>query len=48
MLKFRYLFSNPDLALMLLKNWEYDPDTDELFKYFRISANAIYRVHING
>ena len=48
MLKFRYLFSNPDLALMLLKNWKYDPDTDELFKYFRISANAIYPVHING
>ena len=48
MLKFRNLFSNPDLALILLKNWEYDPDTDELFKYFRISANAIYPVHING
>lgn len=42
MLKFRYLFNNPDLAEMLVKNWEYDPDSLELFKYFRISANAVY------
>jgi len=46
MLKFRYLFHNPDLAEMLVKNWDYDPESLELFKYFRISANAIYPFRI--
>lgn len=48
MLKFRYLFDNPDLARMLLKNWDYDADSEELFQYFRISANAIYPLRIDG
>ncbi|MDO9086049.1 MAG: phosphotransferase [Anaerolineaceae bacterium] len=48
MLKFRYLFNNPDLAHMLVKNWEYDEDSEELFQYFRISANAIYPMKIYG
>ncbi len=48
MLKFRYLFNNPDLAEMLVKNWEYDPDSLELFKYFRISANAVYPFRLSG
>ena len=48
MLKFRYLFNNPDLAEMLVKNWEYDPDSLELFKYFRISANAVYPFRLAG
>lgn len=48
MLKFRYLFNNPDLARMLAKNWDYDEDSEELFQYFRISANAIYPLRIQG
>ncbi|MBE0685758.1 MAG: phosphotransferase [Anaerolineaceae bacterium] len=48
MLKFRYLFDNPDLARMLVKNWDYDEESEELFQYFRISANAIYPLRIQG
>jgi len=48
MLKFRYLFDNPDLARRLAKNWDYDEDSEELFQYFRISANAIYPLRIHG
>lgn len=42
MLKLKYLFDNSELALMLLKNWNYDDESLSLFKYFRISSNAIY------
>jgi Ser/Thr protein kinase RdoA (MazF antagonist) len=42
MLKLKYLFSNVDLAQMLLNNWEHDKDYPEFLKFFRISANAIY------
>lgn len=42
MMKLRYLFNNPDLAEMLLKNWDYDQDSVGLFQNFRISANAVY------
>ncbi|MGE5654609.1 MAG: phosphotransferase enzyme family protein [Bacillota bacterium] len=42
MLKLKYLYSNSDLAAMIVKNWEYDESSLELFKYYRISANAIY------
>lgn len=42
MLKLKYLFDNRDLAIMLLKNWNYDNDSLELFEHFRISSNAIY------
>lgn len=42
MLKLKYLFDNSELALMLLKNWSYDEESLTLFKYFRISSNAIY------
>ncbi|MBN1427014.1 MAG: phosphotransferase [Anaerolineae bacterium] len=42
MLKLRYLFDNTDLAEMLLKNWEYDASSLDMFQYYRISANAIY------
>jgi Ser/Thr protein kinase RdoA (MazF antagonist) len=31
-----------------MKNWEYDEDSEELFQYFRISANAIYPMKIHG
>lgn len=48
MLKFRYLFNNQDLAEMLVKNWEHDSESLELFKYFRISANAIYPFKKDG
>jgi len=48
MLKLCYLFDNPDLARMLVKNWDYDEESEELFQYFRISANAIYPLRIQG
>jgi Ser/Thr protein kinase RdoA (MazF antagonist) len=48
MLKLRYLFSNPDLALMLLKHWEYDEASLDLFQYYRISTNAIYPFRQNN
>lgn len=48
MMKLRHLFSNFDLAEMLLKNWEFDEDSLDLFKEFRISANAIYPFKQNG
>lgn len=42
MMKLKYLFNNEDLALMCLENWAYDEASLELFKYFRISSNAVY------
>lgn len=41
-MKLKYLFNNEDLALMCLKQWHYDNDSTDLFKYYRISSNAIY------
>ena len=48
MMKLRHLFNNPALAEMLLKNWEYDETSLDLFQYFRISANAIYPFKKDG
>lgn len=48
MLKLKYLFDNRDLAMMLINNWEYDEDSLELFRYFRISSNAIYPFKYKG
>lgn len=48
MLKLKYLFNNSDLALMLLKNWNYDEDSLELLNNYRISSNAIYPFKNNG
>jgi len=48
MMKLRHLFNNLDLAEMLVKNWDYDPDSLDLFQYFRISANAIYPFKVAG
>ncbi|WP_166240235.1 phosphotransferase [Paenibacillus turpanensis] len=42
MLKFKYLFHNVDLAEMLLKHWEFDESSLDMFKHYRISSNAIY------
>ena len=42
MLKLKYLFDNPELAHMLLKNWDYDESSLDMFRSFRISDNAIY------
>lgn len=39
-MKLKHLFSNIDLATMVVKNWDYD--SLDLFKYWRISSNAIY------
>ncbi|MEO4054738.1 phosphotransferase [Solibacillus sp. CAU 1738] len=48
MLKLKYLFDNEDLAEMLLENWEFDKESMELFKYYRISSNAIYPFQAEG
>ncbi|MBM7613790.1 phosphotransferase enzyme family protein [Alkaliphilus hydrothermalis] len=40
MLKLKHLFSNIDLATMIVSNWEYD-DLEPL-QYWNISSNAIY------
>ncbi|XEC93710.1 phosphotransferase enzyme family protein [Paenibacillus tarimensis] len=42
MLKLKYLFNNADLAEMLLKNWNYDEASIDMFKHYRISSNAVY------
>jgi len=33
---------------MIVKNWEYDEDSLEMFQYYRISSNAIYPFRYNG
>lgn len=48
MLKFKYLFDNRDLAVMLLENWEYDKENLNLLDSFRISANAVYPFMVDG
>lgn len=48
MLKLKYLFNNVDLAEMLLKNWEFDKQSLDMFKYYRISSNAIYPFQAQG
>lgn len=42
MMKLKYFFDNPELAHMLLKNWDYDESSLDMFRSCRISANAIY------
>ncbi|SDT50814.1 Ser/Thr protein kinase RdoA involved in Cpx stress response, MazF antagonist [Paenibacillaceae bacterium GAS479] len=48
MLKLKYLFNNIDLAEMLVKNWSYDETSLDMFKYYRISSNAIYPFKSEG
>ena len=48
MMKLKYLFDNRDLAKMLLDNWEYNQNSLEMLKYFRISSNAIYPFQNDG
>jgi Ser/Thr protein kinase RdoA (MazF antagonist) len=48
MLKLKYLFDNHELATMMLKNWKYDVESIDLFKYYRISSNAIYPFRASG
>lgn len=48
MMKLKHLFNNEDLAKMLLSNWEYDINSLDLFKYYRISANAVYPFRVNN
>ncbi|CAN7286571.1 phosphotransferase enzyme family protein [Rossellomorea sp. LjRoot5] len=48
MLKLKYLFNNEDLAEMLVSNWEYDGQSPDLFKTYRISSNATYSYQFNG
>ena len=47
-MKLRYLFDNPELAHILLKNWDYDESSLDMFRSYRISANAIYPFTRNG
>ncbi|BBI36442.1 phosphotransferase enzyme family protein [Cohnella abietis] len=48
MLKLKYLFNIEDLAEMLLGNWEFDKQSIDMFKYYRISSNAIYPFQFEG
>ncbi|QOV11448.1 phosphotransferase enzyme family protein [Viridibacillus arvi] len=48
MLKLKYLFDNSDLAEMILGNWEFDQESIDLFKYYRVSSNAIYPFQAQG
>lgn len=48
MLKLKYLFNNVNLAEMLVGNWGYDDPSLDMFKYYRISSNAIYPFQYNG
>lgn len=43
MLKLKYLFENFELARKCLELYDYDEASlDQMFRYFRISSNAIY------
>ncbi|WP_373231080.1 phosphotransferase enzyme family protein [Cohnella sp.] len=48
MLKLKYLFDDVNLAEMVLKNWNYDEGSIDMFKYYRISSNAIYPFKCEG
>ncbi|WP_339189739.1 phosphotransferase [Paenibacillus sp. FSL R5-0490] len=48
MLKLKYLFQHNDLAEMILKNWNYDPESLDMFQYYRISSNAVYPFRDQG
>lgn len=48
MLTLKYLFQNNDLAEMILKNWSYDPESLDMFQYYRISSNAVYPFRDQG
>ncbi|MDQ0090978.1 Ser/Thr protein kinase RdoA (MazF antagonist) [Paenibacillus anaericanus] len=48
MLKLKYLFNNGDLAEIILGNWEFDRESMDMFKYYRISSNAIYPFQLKG
>src|SRR5690348_10103928 len=48
MLKLKYLFNNVNLAEMILQNWHFDEGSMEMFKYYRISSNAVYPFKFDG
>lgn len=48
MLTLKYLFQHNDLAEMILKNWSYDPESLDMFQYYRISSNAVYPFRDQG
>lgn len=48
MLKLKYLFNNVNLAEMIMKNWNYDEASMDMFKHYRISSNAIYPFQFEG
>ncbi|WFR65724.1 hypothetical protein P9222_00285 [Paenibacillus amylolyticus] len=48
MLTLKYLFQHNDLAEMILKNWNYDPESLDMFQYYRISSNAVYPFREQG
>lgn len=48
MLKLKYLYNNEELAGMILRNWEFDEESLDMFQYYRISSNAIYPFQYQG
>lgn len=48
MMKFKYLFDNRALTEMILSHWEFDRDDPDFLKFFRISANGVYRFKQKG
>lgn len=48
MMKLKNIIHNEELAIRILGNWEYDPDSLDILKYFRISSNAIYPFKTRG
>jgi Ser/Thr protein kinase RdoA (MazF antagonist) len=48
MLKLKYLFNDVNLAEMILGNWEFDKESVDMFKYYRISSNAMYPFKFKG
>ncbi|WDV45056.1 phosphotransferase [Clostridiaceae bacterium M8S5] len=42
MMNLRYLVDNRELAVTMLKNWDYDIDNMEIMNQYRISSSAIY------
>ncbi|BBH20061.1 hypothetical protein Back11_14060 [Paenibacillus baekrokdamisoli] len=48
MLKLKYLFNDVNAAEMLLRNWDFDNESMDMFQYYRISSNAIYPFQFKG
>lgn len=47
-MKLKCLIDNRDLAMELLRNWDYDPERLDVLEQYRISSNAIYPFYQDG